>query len=113
MVATFNILEGDQLVSLSKAATRFPGCRGTTHVNVSTVWRWASSGCRAVDGRLVKLRVIKAGSRWFTTDSAIKEFCDSLSRPENPDTEEIELRSPAASRRASEKAARELELAGA
>lgn len=106
-----NILS-EKLISLSQAARRFPGTNGAESVSPSTLWRWAMKGCRADDSRIVKLRVVRAGARWFTTEAAIAEFVESLSAFTNDDELEVP-RSPAASRRACEAAEKELILAGA
>lgn len=104
------VTSGETLITFSQAAKRFPGAGGRESVNHATVWRWARKGCRASNGQIVRLRVSRAGSRWFTSHQAIDEFISALSEIDGGN--DAVLASPAARRRDAEQADRELTLAG-
>jgi hypothetical protein len=112
MLATHDIFR-ERLISLSHAARRFPGTNGGECVSPSTLWRWAMKGCRVAGGHRVKLKVVRAGVRWFTTESAIAEFMEALSTSPTAEVPSNEHRSPQARRKAADAAARELIANGA
>ncbi len=66
------IAAGDGL-SLAQAARRLPG-RGGKGTAPTTLFRWAASGVRAPDGRLVKLEACRIGRRMVTTAGAVARF---------------------------------------
>ena len=103
------IQAGDGL-SFSAAAREFPGHRGCGSLNASTVHRWAHKGVRGVDGRRVKLAVVRLGARWLTSRGALLRFAEALTAAAAPP--ESPPRSPAVRTRASEKAAAELKQMG-
>jgi hypothetical protein len=53
--------------------------RGDRPVSPSTLWRWYRHGVRALDGRVVKLRVWRVGGRTLTSEAALREFFAQLS----------------------------------
>lgn len=110
MTAAELIPEG--LIALAEAARLFPGARGASRANPSTVYRWCVRGCKTADGRRVHLEHLRAGSRVFTTTAAVARFIDALSAPTDLATAPV-VRTPATRRRDSEAAAAALEAAGA
>jgi hypothetical protein len=91
-------------VGLSQVAREFPGRRG--HVDPATVFRWTRSGSRAADGSRVVLESIRVGSKITTSWDAVERFIAALSAKSSEF--EPAPRSPAATRRESERAEAEL-----
>ena len=77
-------------------------------VSSESVKRWAREGVRQPDGSRRKLRAVKAGARWATTESWLAEF---LTPAESPAV--VEVRSPAQRRREVDEAMKKLEALGA
>lgn len=44
----------------------------------ATVYNWARKGCRTYDGRIVKLGAKMQMDQWFTTQSQIEKFVESV-----------------------------------
>lgn len=44
----------------------------------STMWRWIHRGCRATDGTVVRLEVVRVGSQPMTTPQAVQRFIGEL-----------------------------------
>ncbi len=65
-------------LNLATVAKQLPGNSESGHVNPSTAWRWAKTGCRLPDGRRVFLEVVKIGSRWLTSKQAVDRFIVAL-----------------------------------
>lgn len=63
-----------QLKALRDYRTKLPGHRKGTGTHLSTLIRFCTSGKRTASGRLVKLRAVRLGSRWLTTDEWFDEF---------------------------------------
>jgi hypothetical protein len=102
-------LKTEQLLSLCEAARRLPPGRRGRPVHFSCVLRWIMDGVRTPHGK-VQLEAIRMGGRWITSVEALERFAaaqtpDLTERPQLP-------RTPAARRRASERAAAELERFG-
>lgn len=89
--------------------SRFAGARGARSVNPATITRWITLGVRTPSGRL-RLPALRVGSRWMVCESAFAEFLAALTAATlPPDESAVPMpRSPAARRRASDAAAREL-----
>ena len=105
------IQSGDGL-SLSAAGRLFPGHRENGTVDPSTVFRWVTKGMRTGDGLMVRLEAVRVGGRWLTSRGAVARFVAALTAAADPvsaATTPPTLRTPAARRRASEKAAAELQ----
>lgn len=101
-------VEKGQGISLPAAARLVPG--GTAgHANPATVFRWTSHGAKAVDGRRVCLEHVRIGNRILTTHAAIRRFIAALSQSADA---KPAPRSPAAARRASERANKQLQEMG-
>src|SRR5207302_1262851 len=50
--------------------------RDGQEIHPSTLTRHALTGVKLRDGTRVKLRAVKVGSRWMTTESWLREFID-------------------------------------
>lgn len=90
---------------------RLPGHRANGRLHLSTIIRWACSGVRLPDGRRVRLRAIRVGSRWLSCDAWFDEFVAHLTTAHLPPAPVAEPVPPAATDRA-EAAARELDRRG-
>jgi hypothetical protein len=101
----------ETLLSLSQAARALPSSRGGRPVTLSCVLRWVLDGVRLPSGEVVRLEALRIGGRWLTSQEAIQRFAERLT-PRLDGEPAPTPRTPAARRRASERAARELEAAG-
>jgi hypothetical protein len=77
------------LLTVSQACRRYPGARGNASLNPSTMTRWIHSGCPSRDGRLIKLKATRCGSRWLIDPADLTAFFEQLagvppSVPETP-----------------------------
>ena len=103
--------------SLSIVARLHGSCsRNGSSIHSTTLARWALKGVRLADGRLVRLEAIRLGGRLVTSEKAFIRFVEAQQQLDT-DGDDIGLaavvvRSPAARRKASEEAARELEKLG-
>ena len=95
---------GEPLITLTEAATRFPGARRAARLHPATRTRWILKGSRAWDGRRVMLEAVRLGSRWLTSEAALARFAAALGAR----SDHTPPRAPAARTRASEAAARRL-----
>ena len=94
-------LHTESLITLSQAARMLPPSRRGRPVHLSCVYRWILDGVRTPHGK-VRLEGIRLGGRWLTSVEALERFAaaqtpDLSDRPPLP-------RTPAARRRASERA---------
>src|SRR5262249_25543403 len=64
--------------TLAQLAKHLPATRGVGTASASCLWRWATAGKVAPDGRLVKLEVIRLGCRLISTPQALKRFLLAL-----------------------------------
>lgn len=96
-------LHDEPLISLSEAASRFPGQRGADRLHPATLTRWILKGAKGVNGQRVKLEALRMGSRWLTSEAALVRFANAL-HPANDSPTETPGRTPAARNRASEEA---------
>jgi hypothetical protein len=103
-------LTRETLLSLAQAARRFPPYRANRPVNPSTIWRWCRQGVKLPCGAVVRLECVRVSGRWLTSEEAISRFVAK----QTPCLEQpIAIpRNPAHRRRASERAARELDRIG-
>ena len=98
-------------ISLTEAGQLLPRGRNGAKPGLSTLLRWILVGCKGPDGEKVKLRAGRCGGKWFTSQEALREFIEALT----PCVEGVEALPPRTlkqRRRASERAARELERMG-
>ena len=71
-------LDGEPLITLAQAASRYPGHRGSARLHPSTLTRWILKGVRAIDGRTVRLQALRCGCRWLTSEAALARFAMAL-----------------------------------
>jgi hypothetical protein len=68
--------ETETVLSLTDAAATLPRRRGGRRVNVATLYRWASHGCRGV-----RLETIQIGGTKCTSREALGRFFNRLTDP--------------------------------
>lgn len=107
----------EELLSLTQAASRFPGHRGAQRLHPATLTRWILRGVRGTDGTVVKLEATRLGGRWLTSEPALRRFAAALTAAGTPAGEGAhdapQSRTPTDRQRASERAAAELRAMGA
>jgi hypothetical protein len=103
-------LTSESSLSLAQAARLLPPGRGGRPVTLSCLLRWVLQGVRSPSGDVVRLEAARLGGRWITSREALQRFAEALT----PRLGEAlpSSRTPIARRRASERAAQELEKAG-
>lgn len=81
---------------LSEFQGRLPGHRKNQRLHLSTLIRWCSSGVKLRDGTRLRLRAVRVGSRWLTTEAWWQAFTDALTAAHRPsDPPPALVRSPA------------------
>jgi hypothetical protein len=110
MQVTNNLLS-ETVRNLTEAANLFPSFRNGRPVHPATLTRWILKGVRGPNGACVRLEALKRPAGWITSVEAVERFLAALtpnlnaSRAPTPAT-------PGKRRRASERAAKELEKLG-
>jgi hypothetical protein len=104
-------LTRETLLSLAQAARRFPPYRRGRPVNPSTIWRWCRQGVQVPGVGVVKLECVRLSGRWLTSEEAISRFV-AAQTPAADTESQPPPRAPTQRRRASERAARELDRIG-
>ena len=101
-------------IHLNEVAKLVPPSRGGKRTHLSTILRWILQGVKGPCGEVVRLEALRLGGKWVTSKEALQRFCERLTPIVNhPDAKTVEApRAPAARRRASERAARELDNLG-
>jgi hypothetical protein len=99
-------LKTERPIPLAEAARLVPAARNGKRCHESTLFRWITKGIRGV-----KLEALRLGGRWVTSREALQRFAERLT-PDLEATPRPVPRSPARRRRASERAAKELERIG-
>lgn len=91
------------LRALREFCDRVPGHRRNSRTHLSTLIRWATRGVKTPDGNRVRLRAVRAGAKWLTTDEWFALFLDALTTASQPSDEPhlAPVRTPAARDRAS------------
>jgi hypothetical protein len=104
-------MSDDLPLTVSQVCRSLPGARGARHVTPSTVTRWILTGCPSRSGQRVRLPATRAGGRWLIRPADLDTFFATLAGEIDPDPVPP---TPTAvtSRRASERARRELETRG-
>jgi hypothetical protein len=102
-------LATETIRSFAQLARQLPPNRPNRPVSPSTLWRWATVGCRTKDGRVVRLETVKLGGRSLSSDEALQRFADALTG-ESPEVQVV--RTPTRRQRDSEAAVKRLETAG-
>src|SRR5438034_6125001 len=102
----FEEIAKGQGMLLSQAARRFPPNRKGRPVTLSCILRWVLEGVRGPIGERINLEAARCAGKWLTTPGAIERFIarqtpNMQERPPSPST-------PAARKRAAERAAKEL-----
>jgi hypothetical protein len=98
-------------IPLAEAAKLIPPARQGKRTHLSTLLRWIMRGARTPSGEMVHLEAVRIGNRWMTSREALQRFAERLTpRLDAPAT--AAPRSPTQRRRASERAAAELEKLG-
>jgi hypothetical protein len=98
-------------IPLAAAAKLLPAARNGKRCHLSTLLRWILRGCRGPDGTLIRLEGARLGDRWVTSREALQRFAEALT-PRLGDPPAPVPRTPDRRRKASERAAKELEAAG-
>jgi hypothetical protein len=93
---------------LSTVRARFPGTRTNGLLHLSTLIRWCTRGIRLPDGSRVRLRSIRVGCRWLTTDAWVDEFIAVLTAAHVDQDDTSTIRTPARRQLDSEAAGRKL-----
>ncbi len=104
-------LTAETLLSLSQAARHLPPGRRGRPVSMSCVLRWVLNGVPGPDGGRVRLEAVRLGGRWITSREAIQRFAERLT-PRVEGQPAAVPRTPDRRRRASERAAADLERQG-
>jgi hypothetical protein len=68
--------QSEQLITFSQAADDLPRRRRGRKTHVSTLYRWATAGCRGV-----VLETIQVGATRCTSREALRRFFELLSQP--------------------------------
>lgn len=93
--------------------SRVPGHRDNARAHYSTLFRWVTKGVPTPAGGRVRLRAVKVGTKWCSTDEWFAEFVAATTEAAAPAADAPPpLRSPAARTRAADAAAAELEREG-
>ena len=71
------ILNGEKLLSLSAAASKFPGHRANEKLNQATVFRWITRGLQSPAG-VIRLEAARVGNRWVTSAESLGRFSRAL-----------------------------------
>jgi hypothetical protein len=108
---------------LNSYLDRLPGHRGGRRPHPSTALRWVTVGQPTPDGNRVRLRAVRIGGRWFSTDVWFAEWVEVLTRAHIPTEQQTPtdgqapaagvLRSPTQRQKAADAAVRALEELGA
>lgn len=93
---------GDRLIRLSEAAKSLP-----TRPNASTVWRWATRGCRGI-----RLETVRIGGFHYVSADALRAFLDATNEPNESPTLPKQPRSQKQRRASIRKAEQILSAAG-
>jgi hypothetical protein len=73
-----------QFKKLSDYQDRLPGHRANRRLHLSTLIRWCAVGVRLRDGSRLRLRAVRAGQRWVTTDEWLAEFLERTTTAATP-----------------------------
>src|SRR4051794_2774320 len=100
-----------RFLTLAQIASTIPGARGAEQLSPATLTRWILAGCPARDGKRIKLPATRAGVRWLVREEDLDAFFAAL-RGEIDAPPQPVTKSESESRKAIERANRELEKAG-
>src|SRR5262245_46235670 len=91
---------------------RIPGHRKNSRIHLTTLIRWATKGVAAASGARIRLRAVRVGTKWLTTDSRFDEFVSAITAPAIPATASPAVRSSAQRNRDSDTASDACAAAG-
>jgi hypothetical protein len=69
-----------ELLTPGSAARFMKSRRKGKRLHPSTIARWIRLGARRSDGSRIKLKAIRQGGGWFTSEHWLDEFLDALTR---------------------------------
>src|SRR5262249_14589463 len=101
----------ESTITLVQAAAMLPPGRNGARPTLGCLVRWILCGAKSPTGERVRLEAVRVGARWITSREALNRFAQRL-------TPQLDGEAPAAPRtsgerrKASERAARELEQMG-
>ena len=103
-----------QLRALRDYCDKIPGHRRGSRTHISTLIRWATAGVKTPAGERVRLRAVRAGSKWLCCDEWFAEFISILTEASQPGncSDSAPVRSPAVRQRESEEAERRVRARG-
>jgi hypothetical protein len=106
-------LENEHTLSLTQAARDplFPPGRNGAKPTLSCILRWILNGVKGPTGDRIRLEAVRLGGRWIISREAIQRFAERLTPRLGCETAPVP-RTPTERRKASERAAKELEQAG-
>jgi len=78
------LMNGERLYSFTAIAVKLPGYRNNSHVNSSTIFRWATKGVRTRGGQLIRLEAVRLGTAWKTSLEAVARFSAKLTEAALP-----------------------------
>jgi hypothetical protein len=100
----------ERLIGLRQLAEHVPPLRKGHPVNPSTLFRWIHDGVKLDDGSVVRLEGLRLHGRWLSSLEALQRFL--LAQTPTLDEPGPLPRTPTARRRASDRAAAELDRIG-
>jgi hypothetical protein len=101
-------VSSESTISLTQAARLLPPGRRGRPASLSCILRWVLTGARGPSGERVRLEALRLGGRWVTSREALQRFATALT-PRLDTPAPAGTRTSAQRRRASERAATELE----
>jgi hypothetical protein len=104
-------LTSESTLTLTQAARLLPPGRRDRPVSMSCVLRWVLTGTRTSSGEVVCVEALRLGGRWITSREALQRFADRLTPRLGEPPPPIPC-TPGHRRRASERAAAELDRIG-
>jgi hypothetical protein len=104
-------LSAETPLPLTAAAKMVPPARSGKRTHLSTLLRWIIRGVKNPNGEIVRLEAVRLGGRWVTSQDALQRFAERLT-PRIEGAPAAVPRTPERRRRASERAAAELERQG-
>jgi hypothetical protein len=105
-------IQTEPLIPLADACRLIPPGRGGRRTHLSTILRWILNGSKAPGGRTVKLEALRLGGKWVTSREAIQRFALALTPALDGTATVPAPRTTAGRKRASDRAAAELEQMG-
>jgi hypothetical protein len=101
----------EHTLRLREIGQYLPTGRRGKRLSLSAALRWVLDGVRLPDGQRLKLEAVRVGNKWITSLEALERFA-AAQTPRLDGDPAPAPRTPTARRRASERAAKELEAAG-